>query len=142
MPSLQALHPWVEYLLERGPKPVTTKPRPQATQPADSGHPIQVSDADFDQVVLQASNPVLVDFWATWCGPCRSVAPIIEGLAGEFVGRALVAKLDVDANPVVAQRYGVRSIPTLIFFHNGREVERAVGAQPANVLRSKLNQLL
>ncbi len=106
------------------------------------GHPLTVTDADFERVVLGASIPVLVDFWAAWCGPCRMVAPVVEQLAQEFAGRALTAKLDVDANPATAQRYGVRSIPTLIFFHKGQEVERVVGAQAIHVLRQKLEVLL
>jgi thioredoxin 1 len=135
------LRPWIEYLLERGPKPATKK-TPQADPPADDDHPLTATDANFEQAVLGASVPVLVDFWAAWCGPCRMVAPVIEQLGQEFAGRAVVAKLDVDQNPITAQRYGVQSIPTLIFFRNGQEVDRAMGAQPAHVLRQKLETLL
>jgi thioredoxin 1 len=141
MPSAKALRPWVEYLLGQGPKPVSQKP-PSKEAPAGDGHPLTVTDADFERVVLAADVPVLVDFWADWCGPCRMVAPVVEGIAKEFAGRALVAKLDVDANPMTAQQYGVMSIPTLIYFQNGREVDRAVGAQPANVLHQKLEAWL
>jgi thioredoxin 1 len=141
MPSAKALRPWVEYLLGRGPKPMSQKP-PRKKATAGDGHPLVVTDADFERVVLGANVPVLVDFWAAWCGPCRMVAPVVEGIAKEFAGQALIAKLDVDANPMVAQDYEVMSIPTLIYFHNGREVDRVVGAQPANVLRQKLEALL
>jgi len=137
MPSAEMLRPWVEYLLGRGPKPATKKP-PQEKPPTGDSHPLVVTDADFDQVVLGSSVPALVDFWAAWCGPCRTVAPAVEQLAQEFAGRALVAKLDVDANQATAQRYSVQSIPTLIIFRNGQPVERIVGAQPIQVLRQKL----
>ena len=141
MPSVEMLRPWVEYLLERGPKPATKQP-PEEKPPAGHGHPLTVTDTDFGSVVLGASTPVLVDFWPAWCGPCRMIAPVVEELAQEFAGRALVAKMDVDANPVTAQRYGVRSIPTLIYFYDGQAVDRVVGVQPAHVLRQKLKTLL
>ena len=138
MPSARALRPWVEYLLERGPKPVSKKPR----QEGATGQPLTVTDVDFERVVLGASVPVLVDFWADWCAPCRMVAPTVEELAREFAGRALIAKLDVQANPITAQRYGIQSIPALFYFRNGQVVDRALGAQPAHVLRQKLETLL
>jgi thioredoxin 1 len=141
LPTAEMLRPWMEYLLERGPKPATKKRRRKQELP-NADRPLVITDADFERVVLGASAPVLVDFWAVWCGPCRMVAPTVEQLASEFVGRALMAKLDVDANPVTAQRYGVRSIPTLIYFRNGQEVDRVLGAQPAHVLRQKLEALL
>jgi thioredoxin 1 len=140
-PSAEALRPWVEYLLERGPRPATKKPS-QESAPAGDGHPLTVTDANFDQEVLGADAPALVDFWAAWCGPCRMVAPSVEQLAHDFGSRAVVAKLDVDANPATAQRYGVMSIPTLILFRNGQEVDRVMGAQPLHVLRQRLEALL
>ena len=140
MPSVEALRPWVEYLLGRGPRPVARKAR--QARPAGDGRPVAVTDATFDQVVLNADVPVLVDFWASWCGACRTVEPIVEQLAQTYAGRALVAKLQVDDNRSTAQRYAVMSIPTLVFFRNGREVDRVTGAQPKRVLQQKLEALI
>lgn len=100
-----------------------------------------VSDATFQQEVLQADVPVLVDFWATWCGPCRMIAPIIEELSSEFEGRAKVVKLDVDQNPQVSMQFGIRSIPTLLFFKDGQVADQLVGAVPKKVLADKLETL-
>ena len=88
----------------------------------------EVNDGDFDQAVLQADRPVLVDFWAAWCAPCRALAPRVEAVAARRAGDVQVVKVDIDQNPLTAQRYGVRAIPTLILFNQGREVERLLGA--------------
>jgi thioredoxin 1 len=97
-----------------------------------------LTDATFDQVIGTSDTPVLVDFWAPWCGPCRAVAPTVAQLAQEFSGRALVAKLNVDENPRTAQRFGITGIPALYIFKRGQVAERLVGAQPASALRQAL----
>ena len=101
-----------------------------------------VTDQNFDQEVMQSSVPVLVDFFAEWCGPCKMIAPIITELAGDFEGKAKIVKLNVDENPASAQKFGVMSIPTMIFFNGGEEVDRITGALPKDVLADKLNSLL
>jgi thioredoxin 1 len=103
------------------------------------GTPKVVTDPTFETEVLKSDQPVLVDFWATWCGPCRMVAPVLEEIANEQSAKLRVAKLDVDANPITAGRFGVRSIPTMILFKNGREAQRLVGYMPKERLLSMLN---
>ncbi len=107
-----------------------------------AGQVAVLTDSNFDQVISTTALPVLVDFWAVWCGPCRLVAPIVEDLAHTYAGRAVVAKLNVDENPNVAARYGIMSIPTLLIFRDGRIVDRMIGAQPGPVLRRHLAQQL
>lgn len=102
------------------------------------GKPQVVTDQTFEQEVLKSDTPVLVDFWATWCGPCRMVGPVLEEVANEQGDRIRVAKLDVDANPITAGRFGVRAIPTMIVFKNGREADRIVGYHPKPQLMQKL----
>lgn len=108
---------------------------------AESENVTTLTDDNFEDEVLNAEEPVLVDFWATWCGPCRQIAPIIDDLADEFEGRAKVGKVDVDDNPQTAQEYGVRSIPTLLFFKDGEVQETLVGASGKKALKEKLEAL-
>lgn len=103
---------------------------------------LEVTDSTFAQEVLQSQQPVLVDFWAVWCGPCRAVAPIVEELAGEYEGKLKVMKLDVDNNPQTAATYGVQSIPTLLVFKDGKPAERIIGAVPKKVIADKLQSVL
>ncbi|MCS7081497.1 MAG: thioredoxin [Bacteroidetes bacterium] len=104
--------------------------------------PITLTDQNFEQEVLQSELPVLVDFWAPWCGPCRMIAPIIEELAQEYAGRLKVGKLDVDHNPQVSMQYNIRSIPTLLIFKNGQVVEQLIGAVPKHMLVGYLERHL
>ena len=108
---------------------------------ADNAPTITGTDANFEAEVLNSDQPVLVDFWATWCGPCRTIAPTIEELASDYDGRARVVKLDVDNNPQTAMKYGIRSIPSLLFFKGGRPVDQMVGVVPKKVLAEKLDAL-
>lgn len=101
--------------------------------------PVQVNDNSFEQEVLKAQTPVLVDFWATWCAPCRMIAPVLEEIADENEEQLVIAKVDVDTNPNTASTYGVQSIPTLILFKNGEPVERLVGFMPKQKLMEKLS---
>ncbi len=103
---------------------------------------INATDQDFENEVLNSDQVVLVDFWATWCGPCRAIAPTLETLADEYAGRAKIVKVDVDANPETAQRYGIRSIPTLFVFKNGEKVETIVGGRPKAELAAALDKHL
>lgn len=106
------------------------------------GKPIAIDDSNFDQIVLQAETPVLVDFWAAWCGPCRMVAPLVEELAEEYEGRISFTKLDVDQNPKTASKYGIMSIPTLLIFKKGEPVSHIVGFRPKAELKRSLDDAL
>ncbi|MBI4761604.1 MAG: thioredoxin [Chloroflexota bacterium] len=104
--------------------------------------PINVTDAAFEKTVLQSPIPVIVDFWAPWCGPCRMVAPILEKLAKEYEGKLLVAKVNTDENPEWMMKYGIQGIPTMLFIAGGKVVHRQVGALPERMLRDTVNQFL
>ena len=100
--------------------------------------PTAITDANFEQEVLKSNLPVLIDFWAEWCAPCRMIGPIVEEIAKEYDGKLKVGKLDVDSNPQVSMKYGVRSIPTLLVFRDGRVVEQIIGAVPKHQLVDKI----
>ena len=103
---------------------------------------LEITDASFEQVVLQSDKPVLVDFWAAWCGPCRMVGPIIDELSNEYDGKAVVGKVDVDAHQEFAAKYGVRNIPTVLVFKDGELVDRKVGVSPKQVYAEAIDALL
>lgn len=106
------------------------------------GKPVVVTDASFEEEVLKSPHPVLVDFWATWCGPCRMIAPLVEELAGEYEGRVKVCKVDVDSEQKTAESYGIRSIPTLLIFKDGKVATQVVGAVPKPQLVEKIEAVL
>jgi thioredoxin 1 len=104
--------------------------------------PVHVTDAAFDKTVMQSNTPVIVDFWAPWCGPCRMVAPVLDKLAKEYSGKLLVAKVNTDENPEWATKFGVQGIPTMLFVANGKIVHRQVGALPEPMLRDIVSQFI
>lgn len=101
-----------------------------------------VNDSNFQELVLKSDKPVVVDFWAEWCGPCRAIGPIIEELSKEYEGKALIVKLNTDENPITPGNYGIRGIPTLLFFKNGQVVDKLIGAVPKPNIKAKLDALL
>lgn len=104
--------------------------------------PVEITDSNFETEVIGSDTPVLIDFWAEWCGPCKMIAPIVEEIAGEYEGKIKVGKLDVDSNQQVAMKYGIRGIPTLLIFKGGQVVDQIVGAVPKPHLSARLEKVL
>ena len=103
---------------------------------------LEFTDSNFEELVMKSDKPVIVDFWAEWCGPCRMVGPIVQEIGEDFADKAVVGKLDVDSNPDVTMKFGIRNIPTILFFKNGEVADKQVGAVPKSVLVQKLEALL
>lgn len=102
---------------------------------------LEATDGNFEELVLKADKPVIVDFWAEWCGPCRMVGPIVEEVGVDYEGKAIVAKVDVDSNPGITAKYGIRNIPTILFFKDGSVADKQVGAVPKSMIVNKLEAL-
>jgi thioredoxin 1 len=102
----------------------------------------QVTESNFEEIVVKSEQPVMLDFWAEWCGPCRAIASVVKELATEYEGRAIVAKCDVDSNNSIAIKFGIRSIPTILFFQNGEVIDKLVGAVSKSQLAAKLDAIL
>ena len=103
---------------------------------------LEIIDGNFEELVMKSDKPVVVDFWAAWCGPCRMIGPIIEEMSSEYDGKAVIGKVDVDSNPGVSAQFGVRNIPTVLFIKNGEVVDKSVGAVPKAQLTQKLDALV
>jgi thioredoxin 1 len=103
---------------------------------------LEITDANFEELVLKADKPVLIDFWAEWCGPCRMVGPVVEEIAKEYEGKAIVGKVNVDNNPGISMKFGIRNIPALLYFKNGEIVDKQIGAVPKSILAGKLTAQL
>ena len=129
-PAPEQVRATAEFALGRGPAPQA----PEKPARADV-KPIKVEEANFEKEVLSSKTPVLVDFWAAWCGPCRMIAPTLDKFAGEYAGKLRIAKLNVDENPRLAQKYGAHSIPLLVLFKGGKPVQQILGAHPEPSLR-------
>ncbi|WP_299251955.1 thioredoxin [uncultured Cytophaga sp.] len=105
------------------------------------GKAVEITDANFEEII-NTDQPVLVDFWAEWCGPCKMIGPVVEELAGDYAGKAVIAKLNVDENPIVSAKFGIRSIPTLLILKKGEIVDKQVGVVPKSVLAQKIDAQL
>lgn len=103
---------------------------------------LEITDANFEELVLKSDKPVLVDFWAEWCGPCRLIGPIVEEMASEYEGKAVIGKVNVDNNPGVSAKFGIRNIPTILFIKGGEIADKSVGAVPKTQLTAKLDALI
>jgi thioredoxin 1 len=103
---------------------------------------LEITDANFEELVLKADKPVLVDFWAEWCGPCRMVGPVVEEISKEYNGKAIVGKVNVDNNPGISMKFGIRNIPALLYFNKGEIVDKQIGAVPKSILAGKLDKQL
>jgi thioredoxin 1 len=103
---------------------------------------VEITDANFTELVQNSDKPVMIDFWAEWCGPCRMVGPIVEEMANDYEGKAIIGKVNVDENPDVSAKFGIRNIPTILFVKGGQVVDKSVGAVPKNVLTEKIEALL
>ena len=124
------------------PTPATANNAPPKQEVIPNDAPVHVTDSTFEEVVIKSKLPVLVDFWAEWCAPCKMVAPILEKLAKEFKGKVRIAKVDVDNNPTLSAQFRIQSIPTLMFVKNGKVVGMSAGAAPEPALRDAINQLM
>lgn len=103
---------------------------------------VEFTEANFEELAMQSDKPVLIDFWAEWCGPCRMVGPIVEEISNDYNGKAIVGKVNVDENPGISAKYGIRNIPTILFLKNGEVVDKSVGAVPKSILTGKLDAQL
>jgi len=103
---------------------------------------LEITDANFEELVMNSDKPVMLDFWAVWCGPCRMIAPIVEEMSAEYDGKAVIGKVDVDNNQEVAMKYGIRNIPTVLFVKGGEIVDKQVGAAPKTAFTAKLDAIL